>query len=252
MEDIPLECRNLSNQQFDVILYGTSFAWGMQDIPALEKRCKHKFYVEGHDLYGIATRGKYLDYAGERVIGNQTSPSFKGQLILQEPHVYPTGVGIPESRILPIDLSKKNKLFQKTYPQHSFFEIPNEAGRVHYIYDDEEEYYEDMASSWFGLSCKKGGWDALRNYEIIASGSVLLYRDYVNKPPLCSPGTLPAISYRTKEELMNIMNALVVNNKPTKEYLNILNEQRKWLYNYGTAVARAKYVLSVLEKYCNV
>jgi hypothetical protein len=81
----PDHCRDLTNQTFDVILYGTAFAWGMQDIPELEKKCKIKFYIDGHDLYGHATAGNYIRYNGEILIGNQAKPSFKEQLIFQEP-----------------------------------------------------------------------------------------------------------------------------------------------------------------------
>ena len=249
MEDIPDHCRDLTNQTFDVILYGTAFAWGMEDIPELEKKCKLKFYIDGHDLYGHATAGNYIRYSGEVLIGNQAKPSFKEQLILEEPHVYPTGVGLPESRILPIDLSKKCQLYQKAYPRMANFEIPNESNRAHYIFTNEEDYYEDMSKSWFGLSCRRGGWDAMRNYEIIAAGSVLLFRDHYLKPRYCSPGDCPAISYSTKEELQQIMSSLIVDNKPTDAYINKLNEQRDWLINNATEIARAKYILSILEKY---
>lgn len=249
MEDIPEQCRDLTNQTFDVILYGTAFAWGMEDIPELEKKCKLKFYIDGHDLYGIATKGNYIKYGGEILIGNQAKPSFKEQLIFQEPHVYPTGVGLPESRIIPVDFSKKCQLFQKAYPRAANFETPNEANRAHHIFTDEEEYYQDMNKSWFGLSCRRGGWDAMRNYEIIAAGSLLLFKDHYMKPRYCSPGDLPAVSYSTKEELQHIMNTMVVNNTPTDAYINKLVEQREWLINNATTVARARYVLNILQRY---
>lgn len=249
MNDISPEARNLSNQRFDFCMYGTAFAWGMQDIPTLEKLCNKKFYIDGHDMYGIATKGKYIQCAGETVIGNQVTPAFKGQLIQEEPDVYPTGVGLPESRILPIDFSRKCQMYQSAYPRYANFEIPDEANRKHYIFTDEEKYYDDMANSWFGLTCKRGGWDAMRHYEIIAAGSVLLFRDYNLKPRYCSPGDLPAIQYSTKDELQSIMNRLVVNNKPTEEYINILETQRKWLIENATTKARASYIIKVLEKY---
>lgn len=249
MEDIPEECRDLTNQTFDVILYGTAYAWNMKDIPELEKKAKIKFYIDGHDLYGNATNGKYIKFRGEQLIGNQVSPSFKGQIIEEEPHVYPTGVGLPESRILPIDLSKKTQMIQKAYPRYALFEPAYEVNRSHHIFSDENEYYNDMSKSWFGLTCKRGGYDAMRHYEIIAAGALLLYRDYDLKPKLCAPGDLPAINYTSREELLSIMNSLVINNRPTDEYIHLLNVQRKWLVNNATTVARAKYVLEILNHY---
>jgi hypothetical protein len=30
---------------------------------------------------------------------------------------------------------------------------PDEANRKHHIFTNEEDYYEDMSKSWFGLTC---------------------------------------------------------------------------------------------------
>lgn len=249
IEDIPDQCRNLDNQTFDVILYGTSFNYGMQDIPELEAKCKIKFYIDGNDLYGIAPNNQYIIFRNERLIGNQVIPAFKTQIIQEHPNLHPFGVALPKSRVLPIDLGRKKKLFQTTYPKEAFFEQSNERNRQHYIFDNEEAYYEDMAESWFGLTCKKGGFDAMRNCEIIAAGSVLLYRDYHLKPRYCSPVDLPTFNYSSKEELIELMNNLVINGRPSDEYIYMLHKQRQWLLNTATTEARAAYIIEVLESY---
>ena len=48
--------------------------------------------------------------------------------------------------ILPIDLEKKTKMYQNTYPKYSFFENPTDlgGGSSHYKYESEEEYYKDL------------------------------------------------------------------------------------------------------------
>jgi len=97
------------------------------------------------------------------------------------------------------------------------------------------------------LSCKKGGWDSLRNYEIIASGTLLLYRDFKKKPTLCSPQDLPAISYSSPRQLKKIMSKLVINNKPSEKYLRLLRSQREWLYRYGTTTSRAANILRIMQ-----
>lgn len=43
------------------------------------------------------------------------------------------------------------------------------------------------------------------------------------------------------------MSKLVINNSPTKEYLQMLEKQRKWLYNNGTTVSRANHLIKILE-----
>jgi hypothetical protein len=144
----------------------------------------------------------------------------------------------------------KSQLFQKTVPYHSVFKPATDLGtRHHHIFNNEEDYFEDMSKSWFGLTSKKGGWDSLRHYEIMASGSLLLFRDYDKKPEICSPQKLPCFSYSTEEELYSLMSRLVVNNKPTDEYMNMLFEQRDWLLKYGTTEARALSMIKTMIKY---
>lgn len=247
MRDISDEAR--ASSEFDVILYGTVMSWNMRSIPELEAKCKTKFYIDGNDLYGVAQNNKYINYNGEILIGNQMTPSFKRQIIEEHPEVYPIGISLPESRILPIDLTSKVQLFQRSYPRYAFFETPDEVNRKHHIYNYEQEYYSDLSKSWFGLSCKRGGWDAMRHCEIIAAGTLLLYRDYHLKPPYCAPVNLPTISYSNKSELLAIMEKLVVNNKPTTDYIDLLLAQRAWLTQTSTTLARANYMIKILKEF---
>ena len=121
----------------------------------------------------------------------------------------------------------------------------------HHIFKSENDYYDDISNSWFGISSKKGGWDALRHYEIIAAGALLLFRDYNKKPKLCSPQDLPCFSYSTKKELLSLIDTLIVDNKPSIKYEEMLEKQRYWLVENGTTIARAKNIIKVLSNYKN-
>ena len=239
----------LKDKEFDFVLYGCGHAYGeevfLEKYDSLSKF--GSWVLDGHDLYGSASIKKI--YKGEEIIANQFEKSFKRELIFRQKNVYPTGFGVPEKVIKPLDFTKKTKLFQDTYPKDAFFEKPTDLGgsKSHHLFKTEEEYYKDLSESWFGLSCKKGGWDGLRHYEIISAGTLLLFKDYKNKPNHCSPGDLPAISYSSKKELIEIMNKLVVNNKPTEEYMKLLRAQREWLYRFGTTTSRAASILRVLS-----
>jgi hypothetical protein len=227
LDEIKNELRNLDN--IDYILYGVADTYGITDYPEINKLCKNIWYIDGHD--------------DERI---RKVPCFKRELFSNEENVYPTGFGIPHYQIRPINMNK-TQLFQKTAPYHSIFKTATDLGtRFHHIFNNEEEYFEDMANSWFGLTSKKGGWDSLRHYEIMASGSLLLFRDYDKKPEQCSPQNLPCFSYSTMEELENLMSRLVVNNKPTDEYINMLFEQRDWLLKYGTTESRALSIIKTM------
>lgn len=233
--------RDIFNQKFDVVLYGDGHMYGEpSSFPELNTLSNGKSWIiDGHDLYGPK----------DIIIGNSFNNCFKRELIdAGDFKIFPTGFGIPVERIKEIDFSIKDRLYQKTAPFHSLFEDRDDRGGgfSHHKFSVEEEYYYDLSRAWFGLSCKKGGWDCLRHYEIIAAGAVLLFRDFDKKPKLCSPQDLPAVSYSTKEQLKKIIKTLVVNNKPTEAYLQILQSQRNWLYNHGTTAARAKNIVKVL------
>ena len=234
---VPLKDLDVAERQLksiDVILYGVTDAYGVTDYPEINKLCKNVWYVDGHDTPDIKKR-----------------PCFKRELFEAEENVFPTGFGIPHHQIRPIKL-EKSQVVQSTAPAESIFRQPTLGHlRLHYPYTwrQEKEYYEDMQNSWFGLTCKKGGWDSLRHYEIMAAGSLLLFKDYDKKPPLCAPQNLPSFSYSSPEELESIVNRLVVNNKPTKEYLEMLFAQREWLLKFGTTDSRALEVIkTLLEK----
>tara|TARA_B100000902_G_C27295931_1_gene909913 strand:- start:156 stop:1118 length:963 start_codon:yes stop_codon:yes gene_type:complete len=242
--------RDIKNKKFDAVIYGDGHMYGEEYfVDKYDSLANNNVWIiDGHDLSGLAP--KKTKYLGEEIIGNQFKNSFKGAVVYEEPTVFPTNLGVPEEVILPIDLSKKNKMFQTTYPKYSFFENPTDlgGGSAHYKFTSEEEYYDDLATSWFGLSSKRGSWDALRNYEIIASGSLLIYRDYLKKPISCSPRNVPCLSYSTKKDLYEIFDRLIKDNKPTDEYMFLLEAQREWLINYGTTSAIAKNILEIIKK----
>ena len=52
-----------------------------------------------------------------------------------------------------------------------------------YIYDNEEDYYKMYRESEFAFTSKKGGWDTLRHYEIVANGCIPLFVDIEKCPP---------------------------------------------------------------------
>jgi hypothetical protein len=88
----------------------------------------------------------------------------------------------------------------------------------------------------------------LRHYEIIAAGSVLLFKDYDLKPPKCSPQDLPCLTYSSPEDLENITNRLIIDGKPTFEYRDLLFRQREWLFSTGTTEARALKILKTINE----
>ena len=219
---------NRDHSRVDFVLYGVTDSYNVTDYPEINAITPNVWYLDGHDHQRITKK-----------------PCFKREMFLEEDGVYPTGFGIPHHQIRSLNFTKKIQIIQKTAPPYAVFgpQILGGDTRQLYCFSDEKDYYKDMSQSWFGLTCKKGGWDSLRHYEILASGACLLFRDYDKKPPLCAPQNLPCFSYSTLEELESIINRLLINDKPTDEYYDMILRQREWLIKYGTTEARAMQAL---------
>ena len=239
IEDVSYDRSKLDVKDFDVVIHGSGHIYGdhwQVDHP-------NQYYTDGNDLYGTAPIMR--EFEGEHIIGCQfpDKKCFKRELIEPGDNLFPIGFGVPLSKGMPYNHNDKTQLFQSTAPTDACFK-DNSA----YKFDNEDEYYADMNRSWFGLTCKKGGWDCLRHYEILASGALLLFKDYNIKPLGCEPRQLPTFSYSTEKELYEIMNRLVVNGKPTSEYLAMNNLQHIWFMSNGTTIARAKYLVSKIGR----
>jgi hypothetical protein len=229
---LDLNEREKSVEQFapDVILYGVANQYGITDFPEINKLTPNVWYIDGGDSPVIIKK-----------------PSFKREYVSPVDGVYPMEFGIPSYQIKPIIYTKLQKV-QKTAPQAAFCVPHREEGRSHYIFNNELSYWVDMGLSWFGLTCKKGGWSSLRTLEIVACGSLCLFMDYDKKPSICAPQNFPTKSYSTWKECEDIMNSLVFNNKPTKEYWELLFAQREWLIKYGTCEAIAANILKTISQ----
>ena len=86
--------------------------------------------------------------------------------------VYPISLSIPESKIVTA-VPAKSKRYAHIVP----------GILSTYVYTFESEYYEDYQKSVFGKTCKKGGWDCMRHYEIMANGCIPWFEDLASCPP---------------------------------------------------------------------
>jgi hypothetical protein len=243
LEDISEKIRgNELGHKYDIVLYGDGHMYGEPPNLDYTNNASKYWIIDGHDLYGNAPRKIFM--GKDHVIGTQFRRCFKRELVEEGlDSVYQTGFGIPKSRILSESI-EKTQVLPNTIPAEALFE---KSSARSYKFTDEEDYYKDMARSWFGLSCKKGGWDCLRHYEIIAAGALLLFRDYDSKPKQCSPQNLPCYSYKSIEELNHLLKTL----PNTKEYYSMLEKQKQWLLEHGTTEARAKAAIKIMEKDLN-
>jgi hypothetical protein len=118
-------------------------------------------------------------------------------------HIHPFSFSIPAEKIVTTGHDKV-----KLFPDHIVdAEIRSRLGLTgtEYTFSSEEDYYDDLRKSRYGITTKRGGWDCLRHYEIAASGCVPCFRDLDKKPPMCAPHGLNSrncVSYSNYDDLM--------------------------------------------------
>lgn len=115
-----------------------------------------------------------------------------------------------------------------------------------YKYNTEEAYYSMYSNSKIAITCKKGGWDCLRHYEIIACGAIPWF-DKIDKCPEKSLTHLP------KELLIEIYRRIDPFNPSTIHQVGkrTLDEWQfklmKHLKEHLTTVAMAQYMLRTMN-----
>jgi hypothetical protein len=75
--------------------------------------------------------------------------------------LHPIGFSISEEKIVN-SIPVKKKILSNLIP----------SDLTTYIYNNETDYYNEYRQSMFAITTKKGGWDCMRHYEILANGCI--------------------------------------------------------------------------------
>jgi hypothetical protein len=209
------------------------------DRSNIEEKIKDKYY----DLiiYGSIKRcKKYYDlvskvYPANKIIlidGNdevELDPLYTKHLYfkreLQDNH----------SNLLPITFAfPTNKLSQpnKNKTQEYATCIPGQPET--YIFKGEKPYYEDYQKSFYGVTMKKAGWDALRHYEILGNYCIPYFIGLENCPKDILTNFPKELLLEARELAYNFDN---------QKYFSILDELFEYTKSHLTTKKLAKYVL---------
>lgn len=109
----------------------------------------------------------------------------------QKSRIFPLGYGYPDELFSNFPQPKK-QLWAEVVP----------GFRETYRFKDPEDYYKSYQEARFAFTWKKGGWDCLRHYEIIANGCFPIFRDIAE----CPSNTL---SHFPKKLILEGINKLV-------------------------------------------
>jgi len=177
---------------------------------------------------------------------------FKRELSVQAPvghpcQVLPISFSIPEAKIRSSDLARKTQRLAS----HCVDPEVAQACSLHtsYAFNTEEAYYEDLSTSRFAVTTRRGGWDCLRHYEIAAAGSLLCVKQLHTKPASCAPHGLRAglncVSYQDWSDLSAQLDALDSN---PSEYKRLLDASGHWVRQYTTISTAQRLLNAVLSQ----
>eukprot|EP01033_Poteriospumella_lacustris_P020574 gene20574-15104_t len=90
----------------------------------------------------------------------------------------------PRLNIFPISFGTLDAEFVNQVPtkQKALGRVIPGNVSTYFSLDEESLYYADLRASLMTLTYKKGGWDCLRHYEILASGTLPLFLDIAQCP----------------------------------------------------------------------
>ena len=96
-----------------------------------------------------------------------------------------------------------------------------------YIYN-ESDYFEQYSQSIFGTTIKKGGWDCMRHYEILSTGT-LLYFPGVEKKPFLTMNDFPT---QLQIEVNHLFRKLITSyeNIDSIDKIKLSNSSKNYIY----------------------
>jgi len=115
--------------------------------------------------------------------------------------------------------------------------IPGNRSTYTFGADDEVEYNKMYQSCLFAHTQKKGGWDCLRHYEIMANGCIPIFNDIAN----CPESTLTTMPKQLIQEANRELLPWNYNNKPL--YDSYVKKMLQHLRENCSASGTARYFL---------
>ena len=167
-------------------------------------------------------------------------PSIAERHVLRD--VRPLGFSIPADRLATGREPKVKLLATHVVDPQVQALVPGTHTR--YAFESETAYYEDLRSSRFGVTMRKGGWETLRTYEIAASGTVPCFRNLHAKPARSAPFGLVddenCIAYRSAAELLGRLEAM-----GEDEYARLRAGALAWAHANTTRARATEFLRSI-------
>ena len=157
--------------------------------------------------------------------------------------VFPISYAIPKCKFQP-----KTK-YDIPVDQLVYHDNHNLKNGVHHTFTNEQDYYNHINSHCFYTTGRRGGWDRMKHYEIIANFTLPVFEDILSLPKGCMvnwPIDLQIAANSLCNELNKLFSNRIVNtfgDKFYNYYDKLLDEFYDYAYNNLTTENLAKYVL---------
>lgn len=138
--------------------------------------------------------------------------------------LYPISFSIPACKIVQ-EVPVKKRYLSRMIP----------GNPESYIYETEEDYYQQYKDSLFAKTTKKAGWDCLRHYEILANGAI----PYFPELPHCPPQTMATFP----KDLILRGNQLFEKGASREECRELLQDLLSYTRTHLTTEAVARSIL---------
>jgi len=228
----------IKNGFFDFVIYGSVH----RCLDYLDLVIRHYprnkiVFLDGEDMVtirpGLSGKGGY----------------FKRENRTRDPAIMPVSFAIPDEHIRP---RAKRKSFDFS-PL-----VPMGMSNLHNLqFDNQNDYYDHYADCFYALTWKKGGWDCLRHYEIMAAGAVPFFVD-LERCPKRTMVTFPTAICRRGMAIDGVQPPFVANGlwqsgkidfgKFDKDlYMSIVDSLATYLRRHLTTVALAKHILNEMK-----
>lgn len=179
----------------------------------------------------------------------QKSLYFKRELATNDKNLIPIGYSFPQQYFKKSSYEEKTKSLATIIP----------GIKSTYIFNNENDFYEDYRNSLFGLTWKKLGWDCFRHHEIIFSSCLPIFPD-INE---CPENTLTKFPKEACKRILKLdclkkskhlkrwiahdlyyFENFFIDNIKENEYNEILEELLNFSFENNTSKKMLDYVLN--------
>lgn len=203
----------------------------LSDTPNKKRWIPNTFFYGGQSLNKIQTDTDVLIHVNTLSHNDVYNINVKNGLF---DNIRPLSYSIPDECVVS-GTSKKNNVFSYVVP----------GTNTNYMYDcsqrGEDEYNEQYKNALFANTQKKGGWDCLRHYEILANGCIPCFDNLINCPKDTMTTFPKTLVLEAQKELLPW--------KPenTFKYNSYIQKIMQHVREQCTTSATAKYVLSIIQ-----